>query len=229
MTNGQGLHWVAINETTSSSPDTLGQDFGAPGNWYSHSEINSTAGARKFSTDGFDKFALKTVANKISGGSPSPNNGWRVTVWGIMGFGEYLSDTWMNNKVMTLRLFSFAYNRGNDLKTSVESVFTGPGGDKFTSYTQDHSAWASRVFSSTSNYNHAIFSAFSEMRPVSNDTPDADQLYVGASDISSQGDPGGNGGIVQFGGVGFFPELLITFDENQHTAGACNAFYARIS
>ena len=166
---------------------------------------------------------------KIGGGSPNANNGSRVTVWGVMGFGEYLSKTWYNNKVMTLRLFSYAYNRGNDLKTSVESVFTGPSGDKYSSYTQDHSAWASRVFSSAGGYNHGIFSALTEMRPVSNDTPDADQIYVGASNISSQGDPGGNGGIVQFGGVGFFPELVITYNQNQHTAGNWNSFYARIS
>ena len=209
MKNGQGLHWLKIEESGTSAPDTLAEDFGAPGNWYTHDEINETV--------------------KIGGGSPNANNGSRVTVWGVMGFGEYLSKTWYNNKVMTLRLFSYAYNRGNDLKTSVESVFTGPSGDKYSSYTQDHSAWASRVFSSAGGYNHGIFSALTEMRPVSNDTPDADQIYVGASNISSQGDPGGNGGIVQFGGVGFFPELVITYNQNQHTAGNWNSFYARIS
>ena len=229
MTNGQGLHWVSIDVLPSSTPDTLAQDFGNPGGWYTHDEINATVGAAKFSTDGFSKFALKTVANKIGGGSPNANNGSRVTVWGVVGFGEYLSETWMNNKVMALRLFSYAFNRGNAVIESVDGVFNSPSGEEVTSYTQDHSAWASRVFSSASGYNHALFSALDEGRPVSANTPDADQMFVGGTNITSAGQPGGNAGVVQFGGVSFFPELLITHDVNQHTAGNFNSFYARIS
>ncbi len=230
MTNGQGLYWASLDELTGSSPDTINEDFGAPGNWYSYEELNTTIGTTKLSTDNFDKFAFKGFASGLSDIGGGPNGGVEVCIWGVMGFGEYLSNQWLENKVMTLRLFSFNYNRANDTKTSVDTVVTSPSGQTLTSHSQDHCAWSAQVFSSAGGYNGGIFAALSEMRPVTNDSPDTDSMYVGASNISTQGASGGNGGVMLCGGLGVFPELRVAANLQGHSASAVNLnlSYARV-
>jgi hypothetical protein len=198
---------------------SIGTHFGDPGTALTHASLKSSLDGNEagmIMMDGFENIGLKILQKNLAG-STTADNGAEIWFWGVMGFGEPESSEWSENKLLTYRLLGINYTKGDELTESSNTVVVGPDGETLKGVVSDT---VHAITADDGSLLQGKFSALSEMKVPSGDSPDAEQMYIA-------GDSGGDGGFLQIGGVGIFSALLVTVEKQGHSAIDINLAYAR--